>query len=609
MTPDRWQQVNDAFLAVASASATQRGAQLAALRDRDPELHAAVMRLLAGDQAAAHDGFLENSPLAALRERRRDSDSAVAAGSSDARLATPDGGPTHTSAPAGRLIGGREMPEVPDFDLIRPLDRGGFGEVWLARARNGVHRAIKLLPPDMLALTELRGLRTYETWAGRHPHLIDVRHVGETAAHVYYVMELADGYQAAAATFDPADYVPRTLKSDLRRRGALPLDEAVAVVRAILAGLQQLHASEVLHRDVKPANVVFVGGVAKLADIGLLAHTQSAGMQGHTPEYAPPGGVVDVSGDLYCVGRVLAELVLGRLPDSELRPPGDTPAERLAAFRELLPILRTACALPPAARYSSAEAFDRALVDAFGDLAHAGAPPGTPQAQETRPALVNRRRRPAGGFVLVAALAVAIVALVAWFSMPPAALYGELRLWVAPPGGSTDQAQPAEQVFPLRSGQLLYCEVEFSRPSYPLVAIISAVGEVDVVYPVGGAAGEASPAPVTRLRLPPGDGAWPIPAEDGALTVIVLAGSSPVADTTAIRARIAALGVPEIRPDEMLVLAGGKLEKIPAAERVRGPFSPQAVSRIRPGVVERIREEFGGAFRVIEVVAIPQRRE
>lgn len=608
MTPDRWQQVNDAFLVVASASATQRSAQLAALRDRDPELHAAVVHLLAGDEAAARDGFLGESPLNLLRGRRRDSDSAVAAGSSDARLATPDNTLTRTLTAAGRTHGTGEMPEVPDFDLIRPLDRGGFGEVWLARARNGVHRAIKLLPPDMLALTELRGLRTYETWAGRHPHLIDVRHIGETAAHVYYVMELADGYQAAAATFDPADYVPRTLKSDLRRRGALPIDEAVAVARAILAGLQALHAAEVLHRDVKPANVVFVGGVAKLADIGLLAHAQSTGMQGHTPDYAPPGGVVDVSGDLYCVGRVLAELVLGRLPDSELRPPADTPAERLAAFRELLPILRTACALEPAERYASAAAFDRALVDTFGDLAPTGALRSTQQSRQAPPARARLRRRTAG-LLLITALAVAIFALVAWQTLPPAALRGDLRLWVVPPGGSTDQAQPVEQVFPLRSGHLLYCEIEFSRPSYPLVAIISAVGEVDVVYPAGGAAGGEASAPVTHLRLPTGDGAWPIPPEDGCLTVVVLAGSSPVADTSAIRARIAALGIPEIRPDEMLVLAGGKLEKIPAAERVRGPFSPQAVTRIRPGVVERIREEFGGVFRVIEVVAVPQRRE
>lgn len=118
-------------------------------------------------------------------------------------------------------------------------------------------------------------LRAFEVQARRPREPDRGRHVGRPDA-LYCVMELADGY-GTAPTFSADDYEPRTLQADIDRKGALTLAGSAPVVRAVLGGLAHLHAQGLLHRDVKPANVVFVEGRAKATDVGLVASRSRRG--------------------------------------------------------------------------------------------------------------------------------------------------------------------------------------------------------------------------------------------------------------------------------------------------------------------------------------------
>lgn len=271
----------------------------------------------------------------------------------------------HPNPPASDSQAEPRPPTVPDFTLIRRLGRGGFGEVWLGRSLTGVYRAVKTIDRNAHPEIEFEGIRVYERRVTDHAHLIDVRHVGETETHFYYVMELAEGY-SQAPTFASEDYEPRTLESELARRGHLPEAEAVAVAIDVARGLAHLHSLGLLHRDVKPANIVYVDGRAKLADLGLVGRTDGSASPGLTPSYAPPEGVVGPDGDLYCLGRVLFEMLSGS-PASEFPSfPPDADAGQITAISHAMPAIDRACAPDRGERFTSAEAFLAAL-GAAGD--------------------------------------------------------------------------------------------------------------------------------------------------------------------------------------------------------------------------------------------------
>jgi serine/threonine protein kinase len=210
----------------------------------------------------------------------------------------------------------KRPPEVPDFALIRPIGEGGFGRVWLAANRTTGHlRAVKVIPlgrsgtldPAGREITSLARLEA--NLRRQHPNLLVIHHVGKTADHLFYVMDLADDVSGAPGSCE-AGYRPATLESRLQK-GPLAPEESLHCARQLLAGLASLHAAGMVHRDVKPSNCLFVDGQLKLADFGLLTEASPQVSRLGTQTYMPPDGRMDARADVYAAGLVIYEMITG----------------------------------------------------------------------------------------------------------------------------------------------------------------------------------------------------------------------------------------------------------------------------------------------------------
>lgn len=204
----------------------------------------------------------------------------------------------------------------------------------------------------------------------------------------------------AGADVEPSAYTPRTLRADLKARGHLTAEATIAVGQALAAALAHLHAHALVHRDVKPSNVIFVDGILKLADIGLVTDISDSRWFVGTEGYIPAEGPGTTSADCHALGKVLYELSTGRdrrdypdpPPDLLLRPD----RERLI---ELNATLHRACAPDPRQRYPDARAM---LADL--DRLEAGQSVRARHVAERRWAKARQLAVPVTGVVLVAAL-------------------------------------------------------------------------------------------------------------------------------------------------------------------------------------------------------------
>ncbi len=221
------------------------------------------------------------------------------------------------SAPQPRQIGG--------WSLDSALGRGAFGEVWLAhRDSDGVKGALKLRHESMHGRIELPDLA--QVSAVRHPNLAEVLDAGRTEEGVAYVV---------------TRYVSgNSLGERLAQSGPLPVSDVRALGRAMAAGLSAIHARGLVHRDLKPDNVMLPEngqlGDATLIDFGLAGTqhddtrlTQSGVLLG-SPAYMSPeqasGLGLNHQSDLWSLGVVLYQSATGRLPFS-----GEGPLGTLAA--------------------------------------------------------------------------------------------------------------------------------------------------------------------------------------------------------------------------------------------------------------------------------------
>jgi WD40 repeat protein len=259
-------------------------------------------------------------------------------------------------------------PQIPDYELLRQIGRGSYGDVWLARSVTGVFRVIKIVHRDRFEderpfRRELEGISRFQAAVSGRPRQLALLHVGrnEEAGYFYYVMEPADDADAGSA-IDPDRYVPLTLRELFSRRGRLPAAECVQLALELARGLAVLHEANLIHRDIKPSNIIFVQRVPKLADVGLVAASEATMTCIGTPGYVPPEGPGSAKGDIYSLGKVLYELATGmdRMEFPRL-PPDIRDCSDIGLLAEINSIVVRACHMDPAQRQASAEALAREL--------------------------------------------------------------------------------------------------------------------------------------------------------------------------------------------------------------------------------------------------------
>lgn len=271
-------------------------------------------------------------------------------------------------------LGRHEVPEaIGDLRVVHQLGRGGMATVYLAQDASGSQVAVKLMHPAVAShpdavsrfLREAKVLATID-----HPRVIRVHASGRHGAQPYLVLELVAGGDAG----------------QLARSNGGALDElrAVSLVADACAGLAALHAANLLHRDVKPSNLLITtDGRAKLGDFGL-ARTQddsdrltTTGLTVGTPTYMSPeqaGGerLLDVRSDLYSLGATLFALVTGQAPYSGRNPVTIAAKVLSEAFPDpglvrgtlspkVCAIIRRATARRPTDRYATPAEMEAAL--------------------------------------------------------------------------------------------------------------------------------------------------------------------------------------------------------------------------------------------------------
>lgn len=221
------------------------------------------------------------------------------------------GGAPESGFPVRLMTPGTELGSR--YEVRSVLGRGGTAVVYAAWDRE-LKRAValKVLRADRVSEAMLKRLRREAAVArdAASPHLVRVFDIGQAGDAVFLTMELVEG---------------ESLRERVSR-GPLPEEEALGITKQVLRGLSALHGLGIVHRDVKPGNVLLTpSGVAKLADFGLALDTESdetratqtGGLLG-TVEYLAPeqavGGEVDGRADLYAVGVMLFEMVTGEVP-------------------------------------------------------------------------------------------------------------------------------------------------------------------------------------------------------------------------------------------------------------------------------------------------------
>ena len=314
------------------------------------------------------------------------------------------------ASPSGSVVTG--LPDDPltgtRYRALRRIARGGMGEVWAARdARTGFAVCVKLMrleaedagDPAIRALAEDR-LRSEGRVLGLlagHPNVVSCRDAGRTPAGVpFLVLELLDG---------------ESLRGVLKRRGALPVAEAVPVMVTLLRTLEWVHERGIVHRDLKPDNVVLARSddgqaVVKLLDFGVAKLVTEHAVQRIAPQHRTAEGTfigtlhyvspeqvllspVDARSDVYSAGLMLFALLTGASPFAgqkdvlalvgTMREQGFE-AQLTGVPDALRAVVARALAFRPDERFQSAQEF----ADALDRVARSPAPVDVDQDAATR---------------------------------------------------------------------------------------------------------------------------------------------------------------------------------------------------------------------------------
>jgi serine/threonine-protein kinase len=311
------------------------------------------------------------------------------------------------------------------YDIQRELGGGGMSRVFVAHER-ALDRevVVKVLPPELAATVSAERFAREVHVAAKlqHPNIVPVHSAGDAAGVPYFTMPLIHGESLA----------------DRLARGPVPLAEAVSILRDVARALAYAHEHGIVHRDVKPQNILITGGLAVVTDFGIakaIALSKTAGDLAApsltatgsglgTPAYIAPeqavGDTVDRRADIYSWGIVAYELLTGANPFSHR-----TTAQQLVSAHiaeHPAPILEKRRDLPPALaqlvmRCLEKNPTDRpqsagGVVSALGDVWTQSGPVSGPARWSSRTRVLW-----SGGVAIVAVAAVAFAfALARWRS-------------------------------------------------------------------------------------------------------------------------------------------------------------------------------------------------
>ena len=433
LTPERWRRVKALLESALERAPAERAAFLETMCGADPLLRAEVMSLLAAVNGATPVPELSVGAARALAAHARAQ--AEAEGAGDGAAAA------HVRATLDAVLAGR-------YTVERELGRGGMATVYLARdLRHRRSVAVKVLDPTLGAvLGPSRFRREVETSARlSHPHILPLFDSGEADGLLYYVMPYVVG---------------ESLRDRLRRDRHLSVPEAVRIVREVSDALDYAHRHDVVHRDVKPENVLLdEDGHALVADFGiaravhhataganeprdLITTLTQTGIAIGTPAYMSPEqalGEHDVDGrsDVYALGCVAFELLAGEAPyrgssAEQLAQRLTQPPPALTTRRPELPsavdaALARALAVAPHDRFPTASAFAMEFAAALAgtdggvrtaarasdqgrDAARGTNPPAAPSPGSVPPSMTPRPFRTRSALLLVALLALVAAA-------------------------------------------------------------------------------------------------------------------------------------------------------------------------------------------------------
>ena len=237
-----------------------------------------------------------------------------------------------------------------DYSLARVIGRGSFGTVWLAQnIHDFEYCAVKILHPGKEM--DLGGIRAFRRCAGQSPHLIPIRHVGQQQGSIYYVMDLADNANAQTPVSSPEQYQPLTLAEFLNREKKIDWVALQPVLDNLLSGLTDLHQAGLVHRDVKPSNIVSLGNKWVLGDPGLICSIGSNTHEAGSTAYCPPEGNKSPSADLYALCKTIWVCVSGKKATEPMGDWDNTTCQPLA----LAAVLSQGTHQDPTKRFSSCE--------------------------------------------------------------------------------------------------------------------------------------------------------------------------------------------------------------------------------------------------------------
>ena len=262
------------------------------------------------------------------------------------------------------------------YTIEGEVGRGGMGVVYRARDERLQRRvAIKVLPPELAFQQDIRERFTREAQTAArlsHPHIVPIHSVGEANGLVYFVMGYVDGESVAAR---------------IRRKGQLPVEEARRIMMETADALSAAHALSVIHRDIKPDNILLEGtrGRVMVTDFGIakaLSATPQATLTGigvaigtpafMSPEQAAGEREIDGRSDLYSLGVVTYQMLTGSLPFNAPTVAGilmkqiteaapDLRTKRVDVPEDLAAAVGRCLEKDPESRWATADALRRAL--------------------------------------------------------------------------------------------------------------------------------------------------------------------------------------------------------------------------------------------------------